>query len=139
LQNTELTSRFITQNDYLDLKGQRWEPSFSPVMVSYFQRYLNALALNSQMSEFPDDLVRTQGSLIIEAISIFLGGNKLQWSGSPRGEQSNSDDPVAKRLETARNLIREMQGMGAQLGSVRPEFLQSRADFIQLMKLKVTK
>jgi hypothetical protein len=107
-------------------------------MVSFFQRYLNALILGSQLSEFPGDLIRSQGALNAEAVSNLCPGKKLG-GDSDRNEQTASDDLALKRYELMKKLLNGLQSMGALVGTVRPEFLQSRTDFMRTMRTKVTK
>lgn len=158
LESAEIQSRFLTLSDVIDLKGKNWtNNSFSPVVISFFKRYLNMLVLSSQLNEFPDDLINSQGSLIIEALTNLAGGKKQQQSLSStmnenlsetqkkknsslsENSESSSIESISNRRNNFKNLINKLQSFGALLSSIRPEFLMKKNDFMQLMKLKVTK
>ena len=149
LSNTELQSKFLMSKDYLDLKNQKWENSFSPKMVQFFIRYLNALVLSSQISTFPDDFISSNGSVLLEAINNFTGkkqqthtpstNSTRSTNSTPSNEKVYENSPVMKRREIFKTLLRNLQAMGALVFSIRPEFLMSRSDFMELMRIKITK
>ena len=47
-KTTELTNRFISTPNVLDLKGQEWESSVDKPMIQLLQRYLNVVEHTTQ-------------------------------------------------------------------------------------------
>ncbi|OHT11670.1 hypothetical protein TRFO_03893 [Tritrichomonas foetus] len=139
LEGVELQSRFIMCHDYLDLKGKNWENSFTPSVVQFFQRYLNALVLGTQISHFPNDFINNQGSLMNEAIQNLTGSKKANLSQEKDSISKEQMDPVMKRKEAFKSILHSLQSIGGLLSSIRPEFLMSRSDFMTIMRNKITK
>lgn len=131
MNNVELTCRFINVNDYLELKNVKWEPKTSPLMVKFVQRYLNALVLTNQITNFPDDLIANQGAKLVEAISNLTGTKK--------NLGDDKADTPEKRCESLRKILNSLISYGALLSSIKPEFLLSRSDFMHIMRQKVTR
>jgi len=132
----DLPSRFLSTKDIMDLKDAPWEPSYVPMMEKFVQRYFNALVFSTQLSIFPDDLISTQGSLILETVSGLIGNGKRNPSDTERPD-SVPEDKVFKRLEGMKKLINSLKGLGGLLANIKPEFLMSRSDFMQLMRIQV--
>lgn len=138
LNHSELTSRFISSSgDYANIKGQSWEPLCSQMMIKFVMRYFNALFFSTQLSEFPQGLVENQGAVIQEMIQNFMPSKK-----NDKSEERLStavDDKFSKRLDAIKKLLTSLKSMGALLGSVKPEFLLPRQDFVQVMRSKIMK
>ena len=135
----ELTSRLLNASDILDfheINDENWLPTCSPVMISFVQRYFNALIMSTQLSEFPKDFIQNDFSLWIEAIHNMTNGKKIPYE---LDRNSASNDPLTRKVETAQKYIRFLESFGALLSSVKPEFLLSKADFIQFMRNKISK
>lgn len=139
LDNSELQSRFLMANDFLELNDQKWNNSFSQVVVDFFIRYLNALILSTQISSFPDDFIATDGSILFDAIVNLSGAKINDRSASGTSGNSRNEDPVNKRRSQFKQLIQLLQSMGGLLSSIRPEFLMNKSDFIHFMQIKITK
>lgn len=137
----ELTSRFMNVRDVSELKGVEWKASATANTVVFVQRYLNALSLNTQLTDFPNDFIRNDGALFFELISNLSNGKKFQNEtvSSAIKPVSIADDISSKKLEVMKKLIRFIQSFGGMISSVRAEFLLPRSDFLQLMKVKITK
>lgn len=138
---TELTSRFITVSDVLDIQiDETWMPSCSETMISFLQRYLNSLVMSTQISDFPADFIHSEGTLLLEVISNLNAGKRLGYEGGGGGEREpHIDDQVVKRYQFMKKLLHNIQSAGALVSSIRPEFLLSRSDFLQLMRTKINK
>ncbi|OHT12743.1 hypothetical protein TRFO_17376 [Tritrichomonas foetus] len=127
----ELPSRFTNASDFIELKNVEWEPKCTPLMIEFFQRYLNALVLTTQLSNFPDDFIASHGALLLEAVSNLTGSKK-----NITDDRLNTPE---KRYEAMKKLLHSLISSGALLSSIKPEFLLSRTDFMYLMRQKVTK
>ena len=132
---TELTSRFITTNDVLELKAATWEASTSKLMITFVQRYLNALLLNTQISQFPADFIRNDGALVLELISNISNGRR---PGS-ESMSEKSKDTNSKQYTSMRRLVIFLQSLGCLISSVKPEFLLPKPEFLNIMRNKITK
>ncbi|OHS98266.1 hypothetical protein TRFO_35361 [Tritrichomonas foetus] len=134
---TELTARFNSVSDFIMLKGAHWSPSYNKRVLEFIKRYLNAIVLNTQLSDFPNDFIRNDGALLHELVSNLMGGKKIPME-SDRGD-SSINDPVLKRKELMNRLLKGLQSLGALVAHVKPEYLLTRADFLSIMRTKVMK
>jgi hypothetical protein len=137
-EHSELMSRFISVPDFAELTGVPWNVSYGKIQLKYLQRYLNALVVNTQLSDFPNDFIRNDGALILEITTNLNNGKKLSGADADRGDKVTTD-PVLKRRDAISKLLHMLQGAGALLSHVKPEFLLSKADFLSLMMAKVTR
>jgi hypothetical protein len=137
-KRSELMSRFSSVGDFTELDGADWAVSYNKLQLSFLQRYFNALVLNTQLSDFPDDLIRNEGALLHELTTNLNGGKPLKAESVDRGEKTISD-PVMKRRDQLNKLLHALQSAGALVSLVKPEFLMSKSDFLSLMMGKVTR
>lgn len=135
----ELMSKFLSVKDYLDLELNDFKPSVSTGEIEYFVRYLNTFVVNTPINAFPGDFIRTEGALLSEALVNLTGGKKSSGESYERNQEQGPSDPIVKKREAMRKILASLQSYGALLGSVRPEFLLSRADFLYLMRMKVAR
>lgn len=133
VDSCELTAKFLTHEDVLDLKKVAWKPSCSPMTIEFCERYLNALVLNTQISDFPGDLIHSQGHIVMEAVANLSGGKVTCHL------DHNRDGTEEDRKESMKKMLHYLMSNGALLSSVHPEFLLDRVDFMALMRKKVTK
>lgn len=127
----ELTSRFVNVSDFIELKKVDWKPTCSQLMVDFYKRYLNAIIISPQLSNFPEDFISSQGQLLLQIVSNLTGSKK-----------TFNDDKAStpeKRLESMKKILTYLTSQGALLSSVKPEYLLNRVDFMHLMRQKVTK
>ncbi|OHS97910.1 hypothetical protein TRFO_35785 [Tritrichomonas foetus] len=137
IKANELTSRFLITNDINELKNEEnWNPTCNDIMIVFVQRYLNALVMSSQISDFPNDFIRNDFTLWHEAIHNMSNGKRIPGEND-RGDTSK--DPLTKRIESAQRIIRFLESFGALLSSVKPEFLLSKQDFLQIMRARLSK
>jgi len=138
---TELTSRFINsidESEYNSIAISNWDPSCDNVSVSFVVRYLNAIVLNTQFSDFPGDLIKNDWGLIHEIISNLSNGKKVI-NDYEKIETNGVPSSIMKKYESAKKLIRILQSYGVLISSIRPEFLLSKNDFVVFIRNKVTK
>ena len=133
---SDLAGRFASTSDYIKLSKdlQNWKPAVDKIHIHFIQRYLNAVVMYSQRSSFPSDFIKDDNALLLELIGNMADCKKPNLE--PTGDVFK-EDPLLKKLETMKNLIRYLEGLGALLSEIRPEFLLSKADFILFMRAKV--
>ena len=134
---TELTGRFLSTSDYVKLGKQLddWRPSVHKIHIRFVERYLNALIMYSQVSDFPHDFIKDDNALFMELLGNLT--NSKRPNIEPGRDHGQTLDPLTKKLLTMRNLVHHLEGLGALLSSVRPEFLLSKTEFLQVMRKKV--
>ena len=139
MDGSELTARFAGSTDYSGLEGN-WSPSFPSIMIGFFQRYMNASMLKNPLGDFPGDFVRAQGQQIIDIVNSILGAkqNGNSRAVSARGG-ARSEDPTTRRQGSIKKMLHTLQSVGALVSEVKPEYLLSRSDFMQIMRNKVSK
>ena len=135
---TELSGRFLSTSDYVKLGKHldTWKPSIDKMHIHFIERYLNALVMYSQVSDFPQDFIKDDNSLLLELLGNMTNGKKLSLE-PPRDHSQSQPDPLTKKVLAMKNLIHYLEGLGALLSSVKPEFLLSKTDFLQVMRKKV--
>ena len=133
---TELTGRFYSCHDFLDLKGVDWEPSVSKRMIHFIQRYINAVLLNTQLSDFPNDFIRNDGQLLLELISNLTNGKKIPVDNQ-MGEKIKHSE--SKHLTYMNRIIHFLQSLTCLVSSIKPEYLLPKQEFLSLMRTRITK
>lgn len=138
-QLNELTARFLVKSDITELKDQiknNWNPSFNDMMVQFILRYLNTLVMTSQINSFPADFIQNDFQLLTEMIRNLTNGKKIH---SENDRSEGSKDAIGKRRDLVQKIIKYLESYGALLSSVKPEFLLSKADFLQIMRTRLNK
>lgn len=134
-------SQALSFTDLIDLKIKDIDNSADKLqeIIDFTLRYLNSLVLNTQINEFPADLIRNDGALLLEIVNNLSGGSKKSFDSFTDKDKVINDDPVLNRKESMKKILHTIQSMGGLLSSVKPEFLLSRSDFITIAKAKTVK
>lgn len=132
-----LVTRFINAPDIIELKGQPWTVAYNQKTTKFILRYLNALSLNTQISDFPGDFIRNNGSTLLELVDNISGGRRPNVDNNQ--EKVKVEDINSKQLEAMRKIIRFLQSMGLLVSHIRPEFLLERQEFVNVMRYRITK
>lgn len=138
-QLNELTGRFLVTSDINELKDEiksNWNPSCNDMMIQFIKRYLNTLVMKTQITSFPNDFIKDDFQILTEAIRNLTNGKRIQ------GESDRNDgskDSITKKRDLAQKIIRYLESYGALLSSVKPEFLLSKQDFLQIMRGRLNK
>lgn len=136
---TDLTGRFISAPDVmllLDNSEMKWESSMDKRMTNFIQRYMNALLLGTQLSDFPNDFIRNDCALILELIYNLSGGRRPNVDAT---DKEKPKDAMQKHLDALKRILHFIQSMGCLVSTVRPEFLLPRTEFLSFMRHKFTK
>lgn len=135
---SDLCGRFISSTDILKLldPNEKWESAMDKKMVNFMQRYMNALLLGTQLSDFPNDFLRNDCQLILELIFNISGGRRPNVDNS---DKEKPKDSMQKHLDQIKRILHFVQSMGCLISNVRPEFLLPRTEFLSFMRNKFTK
>ena len=134
---------FSSADDIFELKHIKFESIMEELkyksVSSFIVQYLNSLVLNSQIKDFPNDIIKNDFSIFVETISSLNGGKILLSNLSSDRSSSKFEDSLMRRRENAKKIINQLQTFGALLSSIKPEFLLPKADFLHFMKKNIEK
>ncbi|EAY22425.1 hypothetical protein TVAG_379040 [Trichomonas vaginalis G3] len=130
-----LPCRFLNAADIIELKGQEWKSTYNPKTVKFILRYLNALSVNTQISDFPGDFIRNNGSTLLELVENISGGRRPNVDNSEKVK----DDINSRQLDAMKKIVRFLQSMGCLVSHIKPEYLLDRQEFVNVMRYRITK
>ena len=142
-------SIFLSTNDLLSLDLKCPESNF--LMTSFLTRFLNTFALNeSSIKSFPEDFVKNGPTLVSEMISNlsdrkiapqFLALSSIPGLANRNNHlpSSNVLNPKVSRYTKMKNMIHFLMSKGAILSYIRPEFLLSKTEFSDVMRVNIIK
>ncbi|OHT13796.1 hypothetical protein TRFO_16023 [Tritrichomonas foetus] len=146
----DFLSAFLSTNDLFTIENLK--PQTSPALSSFLVRFLNAVVLNnSKVHLFPNDFVKNGLSLVAEMISNLsdkpMTAQNFQQPSLPgmlsRNTTSMNSTEIGNakvsRLSKMKNFVQYLKGRGAILSNIRPEFLLSKSEFVDVTRVHVIK
>lgn len=123
-ESSEFLSKFLSATDYVEIENLKGE--VTPLMSEFIRKILNSLLLSSPISLYPNDLVNSEGSILLNIINNLCGSSKK---------------PSIKRTTDLTEfydcILKFLSSCGAQLAEIKPEFLLPKEKFLHFMKSKI--
>lgn len=126
INQNDVLSQFLSISDFSQTKPM--PSTLTNDFVQFIIRFLNECVLTNPIENFPQDFIEHGNSIIAEIIKNLTGKN-------PPNELTNANNNSLKRNQ---KLIHFLMSQGALLANVKPEFLVSQPEFMEIMKEKIT-
>lgn len=145
---SDFLSTFLSASDISQV--EHIKPQTTPLMTSFLVNFLNTLVFTStKINSIPGDFINDGGNLVAEMISNLsertFSFQSFQLSNSILGASKTTIDNNMSTLTTTpassrmKNMVHYLMSQGAFLSNIRPEFLLTKNEFLDVVRIQITK
>lgn len=137
---SDFIAKFLAIENFTKFNKKQNVGETTKQTIDFLVKFLNSLILSTKIRHFPEDIVNSNGEIIIEMISNLCRSKKPNGLNNVLPKSSDfGNKNTTNHYAAMKNLLSFLASQGAMIPDIKPEFLLSQTEFSEHISMKITK